>query len=594
MPAAGRRAQRHALPGARRYTTGGPGFLHDADARPLPGARASSPTSSRAPATTSSRPASTSSTLTYDHIKAYSGGDASTARRTSGTRFDDYRSYGFLQRPGRSPSLAQQGPHADQVDHGRRLHPGQLEHHRQGHAQRRRPLRRAVPLRRRRRPSGSACPTSGRRASASSTTPRSRAASKIFGNYARYYESVPLDIADRSLRRAGSRRVTRRGATSRACRSGSDPDGTSAGGPCQIRRYAGDPISSRHDPNQNWSHARRAARPRSIPTSSRSRRTRSWSAASTRSSRTAASARQLHAALDEPRHRGHEPRRGDRRTSSATRATASPATSPRPSATTTRSRSTSRRLRRQLARAGELHRLATCAATTPASSARRRSSSTRTSTRTSTSSRCSPTATVRSPATAPTRSRSSAPRTAASTRQNHVTTGLGFRATLGRAEQLPSARTPSTARTRSSSCRAVRRARRSRLPWNFSADLQLGYQYRIDKDKTVTVTLDIFNLFNFQAEIQRDNRYTIANVLPVVDGKPADIPANQATPCHATDRRQCRRHVQTAQRRRLDLRCEHRERQLRPPHPVPAAAGLPLRPPHDVLMGWRRNALEST
>src|SRR6185295_15333469 len=118
--------------------------------------------------------------------------------------------------------------------------------------------------------------------------------------------------------------------------------------------------------------------------------------------------------------------------------------------------------------------------------------------------------------------------------ENHVTTGLGFRATSGEPNNtfgghniygpdevfiLPRGSAGPGAS--------------DRLPWNFSADMQLGYQYRIDKDKTVTATLDIFNLFNFQAEIQRDNRYTIQNVLPVVDGKPSDIPANQASPCVA-------------------------------------------------------------
>jgi outer membrane receptor protein involved in Fe transport len=57
-----------------------------------------------------------------------------------------------------------------------------------------------------------------------------------------------------------------------------------------------------------------------------------------------------------------------------------------------------------------------------------------------------------------------------------------------------------------------------RTPWEFGVDLQLGYRFNIDKDKTVQATVDIFNLFNFQAVTLKDNRYTASDVLPVVGG----------------------------------------------------------------------------
>ena len=57
-----------------------------------------------------------------------------------------------------------------------------------------------------------------------------------------------------------------------------------------------------------------------------------------------------------------------------------------------------------------------------------------------------------------------------------------------------------------------------RTPWEFGADLQLGYRFNIDKDKTVSATVDIFNIFNFQAVTQKDNRYTASDVLPVAGG----------------------------------------------------------------------------
>jgi hypothetical protein len=116
---------------------------------------------------------------------------------------------------------------------------------------------------------------------------------------------------------------------------------------------------------------------------------------------------------------------------------------------------------------------------------------------------------------------------------NHVTTGLGFRATSGEPNNTLGSHNiygPDEVfiLPRGS---AGPNGVSDRLPWNFSADLQLGYQYRIDKDKTAAFTIDIFNLFNFQAETARDNRYTIANVFPVPDGKPGDIPAKQTSTC---------------------------------------------------------------
>jgi len=59
-----------------------------------------------------------------------------------------------------------------------------------------------------------------------------------------------------------------------------------------------------------------------------------------------------------------------------------------------------------------------------------------------------------------------------------------------------------------------------RTPWEFGADLQLGYRFNIDKDKTVQATVDVFNIFNLQAVTQKDQRYTASDVLPVPGGTP--------------------------------------------------------------------------
>jgi hypothetical protein len=57
-----------------------------------------------------------------------------------------------------------------------------------------------------------------------------------------------------------------------------------------------------------------------------------------------------------------------------------------------------------------------------------------------------------------------------------------------------------------------------RLPWVHNLDTHLGVGMRLTKDSTVQVSMDVFNLFNFQAETARDQRYTQDNVLPIGTG----------------------------------------------------------------------------
>ncbi|RKG88075.1 TonB-dependent receptor [Corallococcus terminator] len=69
-----------------------------------------------------------------------------------------------------------------------------------------------------------------------------------------------------------------------------------------------------------------------------------------------------------------------------------------------------------------------------------------------------------------------------------------------------------------------------RTPWINSVDSNVGVNYRISKDNVVTFTLDVFNLFNFQGVDSVDESYTFAQVLPVFDeatqtpGTAADLP----------------------------------------------------------------------
>jgi hypothetical protein len=57
-----------------------------------------------------------------------------------------------------------------------------------------------------------------------------------------------------------------------------------------------------------------------------------------------------------------------------------------------------------------------------------------------------------------------------------------------------------------------------RLPWNYDIDMNVGYRFSIDKDTSIGITMDIFNLFNFQEVTSVDENYTLANVAPRAGG----------------------------------------------------------------------------
>jgi len=63
-----------------------------------------------------------------------------------------------------------------------------------------------------------------------------------------------------------------------------------------------------------------------------------------------------------------------------------------------------------------------------------------------------------------------------------------------------------------------------RLPWLNTFDLHGGVDWRFAQGWTLSFTVDCFNVFNWQQVTAVDNNYTFAGVLPVVNGKPADLP----------------------------------------------------------------------
>jgi outer membrane receptor protein involved in Fe transport len=60
-----------------------------------------------------------------------------------------------------------------------------------------------------------------------------------------------------------------------------------------------------------------------------------------------------------------------------------------------------------------------------------------------------------------------------------------------------------------------------RLPWQHSIDAKLSYTFFESPTKTLAITVDAFNLFNFQAVADQSQRYTIRPVEPIT-GKNAD------------------------------------------------------------------------
>ena len=54
-------------------------------------------------------------------------------------------------------------------------------------------------------------------------------------------------------------------------------------------------------------------------------------------------------------------------------------------------------------------------------------------------------------------------------------------------------------------------------------DVDLGYRFNIDKDKSVGVTIDIFNLIDFQEVTAVDDNYTHTNAAGVQNGNLLDV-----------------------------------------------------------------------
>ena len=64
-----------------------------------------------------------------------------------------------------------------------------------------------------------------------------------------------------------------------------------------------------------------------------------------------------------------------------------------------------------------------------------------------------------------------------------------------------------------------------RTPWTWQLNLRGGTSYKISKDYALGVTLDLFNVTNNREVLAVDQDYTFDSVSPIVNGKVADLPS---------------------------------------------------------------------
>jgi hypothetical protein len=77
----------------------------------------------------------------------------------------------------------------------------------------------------------------------------------------------------------------------------------------------------------------------------------------------------------------------------------------------------------------------------------------------------------------------------------------------------------------------------ARSPWVHSFDTRIGYSVRLSKDTSLQASMDIFNLFDFQAATNLDQAYTFSAVLPCAPGgvAPACVKHSDGTPFNKSE-----------------------------------------------------------
>jgi len=85
----------------------------------------------------------------------------------------------------------------------------------------------------------------------------------------------------------------------------------------------------------------------------------------------------------------------------------------------------------------------------------------------------------------------------------------------------------------------LQRGSGGRMPWVTSLDARLGVNYRVSKDSVVTVSVEAFNLFNSQRPTAVDNNYTFDTVGPVINATQGTVPKQFGGVCTTADPTTC-------------------------------------------------------
>ena len=119
------------------------------------------------------------------------------------------------------------------------------------------------------------------------------------------------------------------------------------------------------------------------------------------------------------------------------------------------------------------------------------------------------------------------------TPHNRVSAGLSFRGTSG----APTNYIGADPNEGPGLVYILPRGSGARLPWEFDADVHIAYSVAQNKDRSVTISLDVFNLFNFQAVTATDEIFTNSTAVPTTgslanlkDWNGNRIYANQVNP----------------------------------------------------------------
>ena len=78
-----------------------------------------------------------------------------------------------------------------------------------------------------------------------------------------------------------------------------------------------------------------------------------------------------------------------------------------------------------------------------------------------------------------------------------------------------------------------------RLPWVTSVDARVGVNYRLSKDSTLTFSVEAFNIFNSQRPVRVDENYTFDTVGPIINGKQGSVPNQYGGRCETADPATC-------------------------------------------------------